>query len=106
MPGIAAETLATGHPDPAARFALLPIPVSPATARLRGQNRYAALAADRHAYLAMLEQFHIDPLLFIECLKVKSDSRHDRLLQIVDLIESTAVRAPRRKSNSWRNLDN
>ena len=26
-------------------------------ARLRGPNRYAALAADRHAYLAMLEQW-------------------------------------------------
>ena len=95
--GIAAETLATGHPDPAARFALLPIPalgLANIVARLRGQNRYAALAADRHAYLAMLEQWpHIDPSAVYRMLeKLRATHADDRLLQIVDLIESTAVR--------------
>ena len=95
--GLAAETLATGHPDSAARFALLPIPalgLANIVARLRGPNRYAALAADRHAYLAMLEQWpHVDPSAVYRMLeKLRATHADDRLLQVVDLIESTAMR--------------
>ena len=58
--GLSLGSIPMHHSDPAARFALLPISAgfSSHTARLRGPNRYAQLAADRHAYLSLLEQAH------------------------------------------------
>ena len=83
--------------DPAASFALLPISamgLAAILARLRGPSRFAQLAADRHAYLSMLELWPmVEPS---ECYRMLEQLRvthaEERLLQLVDLIAAAAIR--------------
>ena len=63
-------------------------------ARLRGPSRFAQLAADRHAYLSMLEQWPmVDPSEFYRMLEqLRVTHAEERLLQLVDLIAAAAIR--------------
>jgi tRNA nucleotidyltransferase (CCA-adding enzyme) len=95
--GMSLGSLPTHRSDPAACFALLPISatgLAAVLARLRGPNRFAQLAADRHAYLSMLEQWPmVDPSECYRMLeKLRVTHAEERLLQLVDLISAAAIR--------------
>jgi tRNA nucleotidyltransferase (CCA-adding enzyme) len=95
--GLSLGSIPMHHSDPAARFALLPISakgLAAILARLRGPNRYAQLAADRHAHLSMLEQWPmVEPKEFHRMLdQLRVIHAEERLQQLVDLIPATAIR--------------